>query len=161
MLKATALYYGLWIGLLVTGSVIFELFREGQIVGERTIVVVSILSATAIFSAAISWILYARSTFAPILDVLYLVGLNLALYCICGAAVSYLVLILPDMLVHIYEDGIGSYILHEIIGGFLGSSFSFRTFGLPLVWPFGAISGAIGTVLFVYINSWTKFDRPH
>ena len=161
MLKAPAFFYGLWIGLLVTVSAILELYFEGQIVIERTVVVVLILGTSGIFSGAISWVLYSRSTFAAILKYLYLGLLNLVLYCICGAILSYLILEFPDMIVHIYEDGIGSYIPIEIFGGFLGSSFSFRTFGLPLVWPFGAISGAIGTVIFIYINNRLKSRHSH
>lgn len=149
MPRTTALFYGLWTGLLVAGSAVFELFIEEQVVLPRTIIVVAILSVAGVFSGAASgWFLY-KPTRAVFMNFLVLCLANVALFFVFGAIISYLVLILPEQFDPYHNYTLGLHNLWQFIGGFLGSSFSFRSFGLPLTWPFGAVAGAIVTYIFV------------
>ncbi len=162
--KITLIVFGFWIGLLLSASVIMELFLQDQVYSYRTFMVVVILSVTGVLSSAVSWWFFSpfgRSTYATSI---ILCLANIILFLIIGILVSYITLeAIPDILKPAQEAGHDSFedIIKEIVTGALGAGFSFKTFGLPLLWPFGVISGITGTFIFVHINKMMNSRVPH
>lgn len=164
--KITCIIFGLWIGLLLAASVVMELFLQGQVYSNRTVTIVLIISISAIFSSAFSWHFFSQSARATLPATLILCLANIILFLIIGSLVSYITLI---VLPHFFEPGrvenTEPFSLIEfftgIILGFLGSGFSFKTFGLPLLWPFGVMSGFIGSFIFVTLNKMLNSKARH
>lgn len=152
--NTTSIVFGLWIGLLLAGTATIELHFEGQIYSHRTLTIITIMFISGVISSAVCWRIFSKTAQISMYKVLKLCLGNLFLYCLVGILVSYAVIVLPGYfapgaapLSHSFTD-----FLYGIVMGSLGVAFSFKTFGLPLLWPFGVISGVIGTFLFVYIN---------
>ncbi len=158
------IFFGLWIGFLLTGSVIVELFLQGQVYSYRTFTIVVILSVTGVFSAIISWRLFShfgRTTHATSL-ILYLA--NLILFVFIGSAVSYVAIdVIPEFYETAQDPGHSTFrgIFTGLVSGFLGAAFAFKTFGLLLLWPLGVVSSLAGTFLFVHINSKINSNDRH
>ncbi len=163
-LKNRCIFFGLWIGFLLTGSVIVELFLQGQVYSYRTFTIVLILSVTGIFSGMVSWRLfshYGRTAHATSL-ILYLA--NIVLFILIGSAVSYVAIdVFPEFVETAQDPDHSTFrgIFTGMISGFLGAAFAFKTFGLLLLWPFGVLSGLAGTFLFVHINSKINSSACH
>ncbi len=162
--KITCVCFGLWIGLLLTGSVVVELFLQGQIYSYRTFMVVAILSVTGIFSSIVSWRLFSRFGNSPRATSVILCLANIILFVLIGSVVSYVVIeVIPEFFETAQDPG------HSVLGGiftgmvpgFLGTAFAFKTFGLVLLWPLGVISGIFGTFLSVHINSKINSSARH
>jgi len=161
----TSLIFGLWIGLLLAASVAMELFLQGQVYSNRTATIVLIISISAIFSSAFSWRFFSQSARAILPATLILSLTNIILFLIIGSLVSYIIIVLP----HFYEadrvEDTEAFSMIEFVTGiglgYLGSGFSFKTFGLPLLWPFGVISGFIGTFVFVTLNKMLNSKARH
>jgi len=152
--KITFIIFGFWLGLLLAGSVVIELFLQGQVYSYRTFMLVLILFITGIFSSALSWLFFSRHGRSIYSKSMILSLANIVLFSVIGVIVSYItIVVLPDLLEPGIEPGHDSIldILMGIVLGTLGTAFSFKTFGLPLLWPFGVISGFIGTFIFVYV----------
>jgi len=160
----TCIFFALWIGLLLTGSVVVELFLQGQVYSYRTFMVVVILSVTGICSSLISWWLFShfgRSTHATSI---FLCLANIVLFVLIGSAVSYVVIeVIPEIFETAQDADHGGFgnIFTEMVPGFLATAFSFKTFGLLLLWPLGVISGIFGTYVFVYINNKINSNTRH
>lgn len=161
--KITSIVFGLWIGLLVAGSAIVELALEGQIYSYRTFSLVSILFISGVFSSAFSWLFFSRFGSSIFRTAIILCLSNLALFCFFGVLISYIVIVLP----HLFDPDSGHKfwgikdLLIGIFLGTLGVGFSFKTFGLPLLWPFGMLSGLMGTFIFVYADNMRNSNSRH
>ncbi len=152
--KITFVIFGFWVGLLLAGSVVIELFLQGQVYSYRTFMLVLILFITGIFSSALSWVFFSSHGRSAFGKSMILSLANIILFSVIGVIVSYItIVVLPDLFEPGIEPGHDSIldILAGIVLGTLGSAFSFKTFGLPLLWPIGVISGFVGTLIFVYI----------
>jgi len=162
--KIRCIYYGLWIGLLLTGSAIVELFLQDQVYSYRTFMVVAILSVTGIFSSIVSWGLFWRLGRSSYATAIILSLANIILFVLIGAAVSYVVIdIIPEFFKTAQDPDHGGFgnIFQGMVSGFLSAAFAFKTFGLLLLWPLGVISGISGTYVFVYINSKINSSTRH
>jgi len=162
--KLTCIFFGLWIGLLVSGSIVVELYLQGQVYSYRTVIIVAILSVTGIFSSIISWWLLSRLGRSLHATSIILCLANIILFILIGSAVSFVAIeIIPEF----FETGqdpdhsIFRRVFTGVVPGFLGAAFSFKTFGLVLLWPLGVISGLAGTFLFVHINNRMKTSAGH
>ncbi len=164
--KFTCIVFGVWIGLALAGSVALELSLQDRVYSDRTVTIVFIMGVSGFFSSALSWRYFTRFERSILHTSLILSLVNVILFCIIGTFVSYIILI---VIPHIIEPGTegehGAFsiidFLMGIVLGYLGSGFSFKTFGLPLLWPLGVISGGIGTIIFVYINKMLNSSPRH
>ncbi len=159
--KITFIIFAFWVGILLAGSVVIELFLQDQVYSYRTFMLVVILFITGIFSSGLSWVLFSQLGRSTLGTSMILSLANIILFSIIGIVVSYVVIVvLPDLLEPGIEPGHDSIldILIGIVLGTLGTAFSFKTFGLPLLWPFGVVSGFVGTFIFVYI---VKINNSH
>jgi len=152
--KFTYIIFGLWIGFLLTGSAVVELWQDGQIYSNRTFKSVLTLFIAAVCSSAFSWVLFSRSQRSNLPATMVLAASNFILFLLFGILVSYVVIVLPlffesgpVLAHHSFTD-----LLRGIFTGILGAGFSFKTFGLPLLWPGGALAGFTGTLVFVTVN---------
>ena len=155
--KITYTAFGLWIGLVIAGSVALELSLQDRIYSHQTASMVSIMGITGFISSLLTWRYFARFGQTVFRSSFILSMVNIILFCFFGTLVSYVVIIVfPHLFGTAPKEGHDSFsIIDFLIGivlGYLGSGFSFKTFGLPLLWPIGVISGSIGTIIFVYIN---------
>lgn len=159
----SCVFFGIWIGLILAGSTIIKLVTEDQVYSYRTLTIVSIILSAGFLSGLLSWMFFARFGRSVFKTSIILSLTNIILFCLIGTLVSYVVIILP----HYFDPSqdheafsMKDFIL-GIILGYLGSGFSFKTFGLPLLWPLGTISGLIGTFLFVYFNKMYNSRTRH
>jgi len=162
--KITSLLFALWIGLLLTGSVVMALFLQGQVYSYRTFTIVAILSVTGIFSSLISWRLFSHFGSSPHATSLILSLANIILFILIGSAVSYVAIeVIPEFFETSQDPGHSALggIFTGMVPGFLGTAFAFKTFGLFLLWPFGVTLGFAGTFLFVHINSKINSSARH
>ena len=162
--KITFIVFGMWIGVLLTGSIILELFLQGQIYSNRTVAVTLILSITGVISSAFSWWFFSRYGRSIFTTSVIICVANSVLFFFIGILVSYLgLIVLPDLIQPGTEPDHSSIIdvLLEIPPAVLGAGFSFKTFGLPLLWPFGVISGGFGTLFFVYTHKMLNSRSHH
>ncbi len=163
-LKTRCIFFGLWIGFLLAGSVIVELFLQGQVYSYHTFTIVLILSVTGIFSGIISWRLFShfgRTTHATSLILSLAI---LILFIFIGSTVSYVAIeVVPEFFETAQDPDHSTFkgIFTGMISGFLSAAFAFKTFGLLLLWPFGVLSGLAGTFLFVHINSKINSNARH
>ena len=154
--KITSIFFAAWIGLLLTASVVAELFLQGQVYSYRTFTVVAILSVSGIFSSLISWWLFSKSGHSSHATSIILCLANIILFILIGAVVSYVAIeVIPEFFQTAQDPDHSTLgnIFTGMVSGFLGTAFAFKTFGLGLLWPLGFISGFFGTFLFVHINS--------
>lgn len=162
--KITGIIFGAWIGVLLSVSVVLELYLQGQIYSYRTLMIVLILSVTGIFSSAFSWWLFSKSGRSTYATSFILCLANIILFFIIGILVSYVALeALPEAFKATQEPGHSNIRmkLTEFILDALATGFAFKTFGLPLLWPFGVISGFTGTFIFVHINKIMNSTTRH
>lgn len=161
--KLTGGVFALWIGLLMAGSVIGKLWLENQAYSDRTVTVVLMLFITGVFSSALAWLFFSRFGRSTTNTSVILCLTNTVLFILVGTLVSYAVVALP----HLMEPDQGHVSLSfrqlavKIAYGYLGAGFSFKTFGLPLLWPFGVFSTLVGTFVFVYFNKMSNSRRRH
>jgi len=161
--KFTYIIFGLWIGFLLAGSAVVELLQEGQIYSNRTFKSVLILFIAALCSSTLSWLLFSRFGRSNLTTTIALSISNSILFLFFGILVSYVVIVLPiyftsgpGLAHHSFTD-----LLQGIFTGILGTGFSFKTFGLPLLWPLGVLSGFSGTFVFVHINKMMNSSPRH
>ncbi len=162
--KLTSIFFGLWIGLLVAASIVVELYLQGQVYSYRTVIIVTILAVTGIFSGIISWGLFSHFGRSPHATSIILCLANVILFILIGSAVSYVAIeVIPEFFETGQEPGHNTFagIFTGIVPDFLSAAFSFKTFGLVLLWPFGVISGLVGAFLFVHINNRRKSSAGH
>ncbi len=159
--RITFIVFGFWIGFLLAGSTVIEFYLEGQIVSPRTMSVVSIIFLSGTISSALSWWLFYRSSHSFAKSCFILSATGFFLFLLFGVLTSYAFREINDLFEHGVELGELIDLPLTIILGVLGTAFSFKTFGLPLLWPLGAISGIIGTLMFVYVNKRVNFGTRH
>ncbi len=161
--KITFIVFGLLIGVLLAGSIVMELYLQGQIYSNRTLAVTLTLSITGVISSAFSWWCFSQYGRSTLTTSLILSLTNIVLFLFIGIMGSYIGLnVLPDLFKPGTEpDHSIIDLLLEIPPAVLGAGFSFKTFGLPLLWPFGVISGGIGTLFFVYTNKMLNSRSHH